>query len=263
MLNATLSSTDVVIRSPDGVTSPSEVVWGTATAEQQLIRRVLSANIPSPWCLMYRYREPAIILGAGQRPDPQRLSRAQQQEIALVKRKSGGGAVLAGPELLSVSVFLPPDHAISKGSAVAAYQWIGNVWKQVLAHCGIKAQLPSSEQMTHSRQLAESRGTDWACYGQVAHGELLDHCQRKCLGVAQIRSHHGCALTCGLYLHPPNWSVLAQVIGTQAEQAEILSRDNASVQCLLKHNASTVIDGLPQVLHRHLSIAFMQADPRA
>jgi lipoate-protein ligase A len=49
-----------------------------------------------------------------------------------VKRQgSGGGAVSAGPELLSLSVFIPIDHPIAKGSTVKAYESIAQLWQHV------------------------------------------------------------------------------------------------------------------------------------
>lgn len=235
--------------------SSPQVMWGEAETEQQLIREIMSTDIASPKWLMFRYLKPAVILGTSQKKNSQVIDRAEQHQIPLVKRKSGGGAVIAGEELLSVSVFLPANHPISKNSTIAAYEWICELWIAAMNQLGIATQAPSKEQMTHSQLQAENQGTDWACYGQVAHGELVTEEQRKFLGVAQIRTRYGCALTCGVYFRPPDWALLAQIMNNQPEQASILSLCNASVQCLANRETDNAIKQLPQVLHDHLTTA--------
>jgi len=229
----------------------------SAAVEQQRIRQTLASEINTPSWLLTRYNSPAIILGASQRPDEQQLARAVSQGVELVRRKSGGGAVMAGAEMLSVSVFVPSDHPISKGSTVKAYHWMGELWQKVFASYGLYSRLPSADEIVQSNQRAKSLATDWACYAAVAHGELLDQQGRKLLGVAQIRSRYGCVLTCGLYLHPPNWRLLAGIVKDQPELGSSLARYNASLQCLAGADSDSVITRLPQRLQTYLSNEFI------
>lgn len=228
----------------------------SAATEQQQIRQTLATEICAPGWLLNRYNKPAIILGAAQRPDEQQLARAAAQGVELVRRKSGGGAVMAGAEMLSVSVFLPRHHPISKGSTVKAYHWIGALWQKVFASYGLYSHLPNTEEIARSKQRTELLSTDWACYGGVAHGELLDQQGRKLLGVAQIRSRYGCVLTCGLYLYPPNWRLLARVVKDQPELAGSLAPYNASVHCLAGTDSESVIASLPRRIQTYLSNEF-------
>jgi len=232
------------------------VTRGSAANEQLQIRETLATKVSAPSWLLYRYNKPAIILGAAQRPNEQQLARAVSQGVELVRRKSGGGAVMAGAEMLSVSVFLPRHHPISTGSTVKAYHWIGELWQKVFTSYRLCTRLPNAEDIAQSKQQAERHSIDWACYGAVAHGELLDQQGRKLLGVAQIRSRHGCVLTCGVYLYPPNWRLLANVVKDQPDQASILAPYNASVHCLAGADAESVIASLPRRIQDYLSNEF-------
>lgn len=213
----------------DVQTVHSLVLEDTAGLEQEYIYQATAATLLAPTLKIYHYTEPAVILGRSQRPDEGQVLRAAQQDLPLITRKSGGGAVMVGPEMVSVTALFPPEHAVGKRNTVAAYNWMGLLWQKVLKEHGIASQLPAPEAARSSQRLAKQNGTAWACYSSVSHGELLSIDGRKLLGLAQIRTRFCTALTSGIYMSQPDWSLLSKVIVNDESPAALLQAGNASL----------------------------------
>lgn len=231
-------------------------------AEQQRIGELSGAAVTTPRWLICRYAAPAIIVGRSQRLDPDQLARAARQQLPLVRRKSGGGAVMAGPEMLSLSVFLPHQHPISRANAVVAYNWLGDVWREVLAEHHIESRICAVGEARQSQQQARDAGADWACYSSVSHGELLTMDGRKLLGIAQIRNRYCTVLTSGIYLYPTDWSTLAAVVTGGLAQVEFLKKYNASIDCVAGAAAAETIRAIPARIHANLCDQLAGVDVR-
>ncbi len=152
---------------------------------------------------------------------------------------------MAGPEMLSLSVFLPPQHPVSRASAVVAYNWLGGVWRDVLAEHHIESRICAVGEARQSQQQARDAGADWACYSSVSHGELLTMDGRKLLGIAQIRNRNCTVLTSGIYLYPTDWSTLAAVVTGGLAQVEFLKNYNASICCLAGSGEAETVRAIP------------------
>ncbi len=226
---------------------------GSAEEEQRYIKRRCSAQLDFPVCLIYRYSAPAIITGRSQRHDDRQMARAGRLTVPIVRRKSGGGAVMAGPGMLSTTVFLPPEHAISKASTVAAYVWMGAVWKNVLEEHHIASYFPGAQEISASQKNAADLGTSWACFSSVSHGELLTEDGRKLLGIAQIRNRYCTVLTSGIYLERPNWSVLSAVMGGRHTNVATLKAYNADLHTLTATPVSVLANAIPKQFEQNFS----------
>jgi len=66
-----------------------------AAEEQAWNERHLSRPVRAPLIAAWSYRAPAVVLGCSQRPDAAMSAAARAARVALVERRSGGGAVLA------------------------------------------------------------------------------------------------------------------------------------------------------------------------
>ncbi len=246
-----------VTRSDASSKNHGEMVCASAESEQQYIADCYRQELAAPHWLIWRYSAPAIVLGRSQQPDPGQLARAAGKKLPLIRRRSGGGAVMAGPEMLSLSVFLPAQHAIARGGPVAAYHWLGQLWRDVLGQVGVNSRLCELDEARRSQQQAREVGADWACYSSISHGELVTPDGRKLLGIAQIRSRFCTVLTSGVYLRAPAWATLAEVVAGGRGQVEYLADFNASIGCITgtgaKELAGVIPAGIDAALHRHLA----------
>ncbi|MFZ3128828.1 MAG: ligase [Rhodoferax sp.] len=153
-----------------------------------------------------------MVLGCSQRALRAAAQPRLPPGLALLDRPSGGGAVLIGPWLVSVSVVLPHGHAWARGGLVDSYRQLGLLHADVLAGLGVTAQaLPPAAVAPANARMGPTVG--WACYGSLAPWELVDAQGRKLVGLAQRRQRTGILLVAGTLVSAPPWSLLCEAMG--------------------------------------------------
>jgi lipoate-protein ligase A len=159
--------------------------------------------------LCWHYPSPAIVLGRGQRPSPDIVARAEREHLPLVGRASGGGAVIAGPWMLSFTLLLPAAHAIARASLPAGYHAVGAACQRALTQFGLMTRFATEPSPASRCNGADPLG--WACFAGVSHGELLADGARKIVGISQVRRRDVIAVCIGVLVGRPDWATLARV----------------------------------------------------
>jgi lipoate-protein ligase A len=134
-----------------------------------------------------RVTAPAVILGSTQSEaviDGERIGAA---ELALARRRSGGGAVLLTPDdPVWIDVWLPASHPLWRSDVDRAFDWLGDVWVDTLAASGVTGL------SAHRRgYLSCTRWSSLVCFGGIGVGEVVTEDGRKVVGLAQRRDRHG------------------------------------------------------------------------
>lgn len=132
--------------------------------------------------------------------------------VVLQERATGGGAVLCGPWMVSVSIALPPDHVWVVGGTLEPYHQLGRVHARTLAGLGI-ASRPVSPGAVARANRRLGCNVPWACFGSLAPWELTDLAGRKLVGMAQRRQRTGVLLVAGTLCHSPDWPLLCDSLG--------------------------------------------------
>ena len=134
---------------------------------------------------------PALVLGSTQPDaivDPAALGAA---DVELVRRRSGGGAVLLVPgDSLWVDVVLPRSDPLWDDDVGRATWWLGRAWATALAELGLPATV-------HEAGLVRTRWSPLVCFAGWGPGEVAVR-GRKAVGVASRRSRSGARFQCGL-----------------------------------------------------------------
>ncbi len=158
-----------------------------------------------------------LVLGRSQRRLP-----VDETVLPVLRRASGGGAVLAGPWLLRATVSLPPQHLLTRGGIVAAARWFGDVHLHWLRAQGIDG-----------AQLYEGPTTDhWACFAGRGPGEIVVD-GRKIAGIAQRWGAARVTLSAGTLITPPPWPLLVRALRRAGEDvAELDDSAISAQQCL-------------------------------
>jgi lipoate-protein ligase A len=157
---------------------------------------------------LYQWNQPTLSLGYFQHYND-RNQHIASRECAIVRRQSGGGAILHDREL-TYSLSLPPRHPLSR-NATALYNAVHNLFIAVLApRLGPKA----SEQFRLALNEVDSKlrpnEEPFLCFQRRARGDLLLESKKntatnsapqtyKVLGSAQ-RRHRGAILQHGSFL---------------------------------------------------------------
>ena len=183
-----------------------------ARTEQSWNEVQLLKAVRAPLWRLWQYNEPALILGRAQR----RLDdgRSRSTGLETIVRTSGGGAVLAGPWMLGLSVALPADHVLASRGPVDTYRWLGEGIAASLRRCSLVAAHAVAPQSLPRAP----RSQDWACFGSLSPWEVAV-CGRKIAGLAQVRRRQGILLVAGVLLRASPWELLCQALGHLATEA--------------------------------------------
>jgi lipoate-protein ligase A len=196
--------------------------------EQAWNQQVLMQPVLKPAAHFWTYRAGAIVRGRSQRTGRSLVAaQGRADDLPLVDRDAGGGAVLVGPWMLSLSVALPLDDARVAGAAVAdSYRWLGDAFVDALARHGI-----CGEALPRERTVSAPAHLAWACFAGLAPWEVVAE-GRKLVGFAQRRTRHGVLLVAGLLLATVPWRQMTSTLGRPATQAEELAASTIDAQAL-------------------------------
>lgn len=149
------------------------------------------AEDPTPTLRWYRSDRTAIVLGRGQ------VARSTD-EVTVLSRYSGGGAVLLEPTMLTLDVVLPGRSGLLEGDLGAVFVRCGRAWAAGLRDLGV-ADVSVYEGAGTARRRGDARERLLAavCYATVGRGEVLT-AARKIVGLAQRRRRVGALVQCGL-----------------------------------------------------------------
>lgn len=160
-------------------------------AIEEAIQLGLEDGTSPPTWRVWQMRAPAVVLGTGQEHVREvQLEAVRAAKVPVLRRHSGGGAVLNGPGVLSYSAFYPlaqlPGSQTISGAMKAALAPV----QRALKRLGVN--------------VAFAGLSDFAV--TIAGGEL-----RKLAGHAQARKRVS-VLVHGTLLADPDWDALARVL---------------------------------------------------
>jgi lipoate-protein ligase A len=140
------------------------------------------------------------VLGSTQPEVPER-------GVRVVRRRSGGGAVLVGPgEVLWVDVLLPAGDPLWEDDVGRSFHWLGQAWVDALATVGVEARW-------HDGPMVCTPWCRQVCFAGIGRGEVTVD-GRKVVGLAQRRTRAGALFQCAALL---KWN--------PAEMARLLDLD--------------------------------------
>lgn len=200
----------------------------SAAAREQIWNQAqLQNRVQTPAFRMWRYRLPAVVLGYSQLRLMQEVDARTGLEV--LRRDSGGGAVLTGPWMLGLSVALPPQHALLGTSLTGSYQWLGALIAHTLQECNVPAEAVSPQDVRDRANACPTTNLSWACFGGLSPWEVLSN-GRKIAGLAQVRRSNGVLLVGGVLLNQSPWELLCQTLSRPPCEAKQLAE--TTTHCL-------------------------------
>jgi lipoate-protein ligase A len=156
-------------------------------------REVPEPAQPSVW--VHDVDHPALVLGSSQPDAVVSFGAARQAGVAVVRRRSGGGAVLLTPgDVLWVDVVVPAGDPLWHDDIGVATHWLGGAWAAALATCG----LPGAQ--VHQGAMVRSPWSALVCFAGLGPGEVLVR-TRKVVGISQRRRRGWARFQCAAYRH--------------------------------------------------------------
>jgi lipoate-protein ligase A len=151
--------------------------------DEAIMRAVAASRVP-PTLRLYAWRPPCLSIGRFQALESQvDVAACRRQGIDVVRRLSGGGAVLHDLEL-TYSLTAPEDDPRVAGSVVESYRRISAGLVQGLARLGVAAELAQTSEVSETSEVF-ARGSP-VCFEAPSDYEVLVG-GRKLVGSAQVR----------------------------------------------------------------------------
>ncbi len=145
----------------------------------------------SAW--VHQIDRPALVLGSAQGDDVVDRPAAERAGVEVVRRRSGGGAVLLVPgEVAWVDVLVPTGDPLWEPDVGRAFHWLGAVWVAALRSVGVAGPV------AHTRPLVGSRWSRLVCFAGLGPGEVTVG-GAKLVGVSQRRTRAGVRFQCALH----------------------------------------------------------------
>ncbi len=165
----------------------------------------------------------ALVLGSSQRDDVVDPDRASAEGLEVVRRRSGGGAVVLEPEHhVWVDFWVPEGDPRWDDDVVLAALWAGAAW--------IEALRPSTgiDLGVHRDGVEERRWSKLVCFAGVGPGEVLDG-DRKFVGVSQRRTRHWIRIQTMVHRRFSGVRAVAGLALERAERSEVAAHLDGSV----------------------------------
>lgn len=135
---------------------------------------------------------PALVLGSTQDVAVVDREAADAAGVAVVRRRSGGGAVWVAPgEPRWVDVLVPRGDPLWDDDVGRAFHPIGRAWRAALAALGVDGT------EVHEGALRRGRWSDLVCFAGVGPGEVLRG-GAKLVGISQRRTRAGARFQCAV-----------------------------------------------------------------
>ncbi len=171
------------------------VPLGRAVRVSEVVTRRASAavlhtdhGVPGPPAIVVcEVTEPALVIGSAQREDAVDHDSARAAGIGVVKRRSGGGAVLLVPgEHLWVDVVLPGARL---GDGIeSTFDSVGSAWRGALDDHGLGAEI-------HRGAVDRDAIATQVCFAGLGHGEVVVD-GAKVVGLSQRRTRDAVRVQC-------------------------------------------------------------------
>ncbi len=146
--------------------------------------------VPSVWVV--EVDGPALVLGSTQADAVVDWERATAAGVDVVRRRSGGGAVLVRPgEVVWIDVLVPAGDPLWEADVGKAFGWLGQTWAECLGELGV------ADAFAYDGRLVTGRWSSLVCFGGLGPGEVTVG-GRKVVGISQRRTRAGSLFQCAV-----------------------------------------------------------------
>jgi lipoate-protein ligase A len=187
---------------------------------------------------------PAVILGSSQPEATVDAARAEEAGVDVVRRPSGGGAVLVVPgEALWADVFLPAGDPLWSDDVGVAFHWLGRAWADALTQVAVPARAYEGPM----------RHTPWSklvCFAGLGPGEVLHAGSgSKVVGLSQRRTRTYARFQCCALLRWDPAALVALLAAPHPQEASV--EDLAGVAAGIgPEKGEELVEALSEVLVR-------------
>ena len=163
--------------------------WRVGTVGDGFAQRAAERPAAERSILVYEVSRPTLVLGSAQRDDAVDRDRAARRGVEVVRRRSGGSAVLVEPgSAVWVDVTIPAGDPLWDHDVGRAFHWLGAAWADVLVAGGLAASW-------YDGPMRRGAWSDKVCFAGLGPGEVTVD-GRKVVGLSQRRTREAVLFQC-------------------------------------------------------------------
>jgi lipoate-protein ligase A len=187
--------------------------WRVEVLRDGFAERAAARPVGERSVVVFDVTRPTLVLGSSQADDTVDRDAVRAGGVDVVRRRSGGSAVLVEPgAALWVDVTIPPDDPLWCHDVGRAFHWLGAVWVDALARAGVRARW-------HDGPMRKPPWSASVCFAGLGPGEvLLDG--GKAVGMSQRRTRTSTLFQCCVMLRWDPQAILALLALGAAERSE-------------------------------------------
>ena len=189
----------------------------------------------------FEVEQPTLVLGSTQREDVVDRAAVDAGGVDVVRRRSGGAAVLLVPgQTTWIDLVIPRGDPLWDDDVGRAAHWVGETWRAALGALGV------SGAMVHLGGLERRPWSDLVCFAGLGPGEVTVGAA-KVVGIAQRRTRAGARFQCAL-LHRWAPADLAGLLAMDADRRATLAADLGAAALGLDVDPADAVDALQRSL---------------
>lgn len=162
------------------------------------------ASAPTRHATWFSVDRPALVIGSAQPLETIDLDACAVGGFEVVRRRSGGGAVLMVPgEIIWLDVWIGRHDPLWSDDIGRSMWWLGDAWASALASlgqgAGASAGAGADACRVHRGALVSTEWSRTVCFDGVGSGEVLVG-DAKAVGISQRRTRHGARLQSAVHV---------------------------------------------------------------
>jgi lipoate-protein ligase A len=163
--------------------------WRVEVLRDGIGERSAARPLPERSIVTFDVTRPTLVLGSSQPDDVVDWRRVRQRGAEVVRRRSGGSAVLVEPgAAVWVDVTIPAGDPLWDHDVSRAFHWLGAVWAEVLSAAGVPARW-------HDGPMRRTPWSASVCFAGLGPGEVTVG-GRKVVGLSQRRTREAALFQC-------------------------------------------------------------------
>ena len=173
-------------------------VSGTVAELHQQSALLVAGPVAGRQVRAYVPTDRALVLGSGQPAEHADSAACAAQEVQVVRRRSGGGAVLVeATGMVWVDLAVPADDPLWRPDVSQSAGWAGEAWARALAGAGL------SDLQVWPGPMLRREWSSVVCFAGLAAGEVTrpgGEPGAKIVGISQRRTRYGAIFQCACLL---------------------------------------------------------------
>ncbi|MEA3213991.1 MAG: lipoate---protein ligase [Acidimicrobiia bacterium] len=174
---------------------------------------------PEPACRrvwVFRVTASALAMGSAQPLSDIDDISAERAGIEVIRRRSGGGAVLLQPDAVAwIDVIVPRGDPLWDDDVTRSSWWLGDTWSRVVRSFGLDARV-------HRGRLERAPWSERVCFAGLGSGEVSVDGQ-KVVGISQRRTRTQARFQCAALLQWKPEQLVGLLRLSEAERAQCLA----------------------------------------